>query len=235
MVDRLTSSSVVIAIDGYSSCGKSTLAKQLADKLGYIYIDSGAMYRAVTLYFLDNNIDVKDHQAVQNALDNITITFSNINQLNTTFLNDIDVEEKIRSLAVSQFVSEVSVLSDVRKKLVALQRVLSGQQSVVMDGRDIGTVVFPNADIKLFLTANYEVRAKRRYEELKAKQHQDINFEEILENLKHRDAIDTSRADSPLRKAHDAILIDNTHLTIEGQFELAMQYIQDKLQTKNSI
>ena len=235
MVVRLTSCPVVIAIDGYSSCGKSTLAKQLADKLGYIYIDSGAMYRAVTLYFLDNNIDVKDHQAVQNALDNITITFSNINQLNTTFLNDIDVEEKIRSLAVSQFVSEVSALSDVRKKLVALQRVLSGQQSVVMDGRDIGTVVFPNADIKLFLTANYEVRAKRRYEELKAKRGQDINFEEILENLKHRDAIDTSRTDSPLRKANDAILIDNTHLTIEGQFELAMQYIQDKLQTKNSI
>lgn len=229
MVGRLTSGSVVIAIDGYSSCGKSTLAKQLANKLDYIYIDSGAMYRAVTLYFLDNNIDIQDHQAVKDALDKITITFSNINQVNTTFLNDINVEEKIRSLAVSQFVSEVSVLSDVRKKLVALQRVLSGQQSVVMDGRDIGTVVFPDADIKFFLTADKEVRAKRRYEELKAKQNENINFEDILENLKHRDAIDTSRADSPLRKADDAILIDNTHLTIKGQFELAMQYIQDKL------
>ena len=235
MIDRLTSGSVVIAIDGHSSCGKSTLAKQLANNLNYIYIDSGAMYRAVTLYFLDHNVDIQDHQAVQDALDNITITFSNINQTNTTFLNYVDVEEKIRSLAVSQFVSEVSVLSEVRKKLVALQRVLSGQQSVVMDGRDIGTVVFPNADIKLFLTANYEVRAKRRYEELKAKQHENINFDDILENLKHRDDIDTSRADSPLRKADDAILIDNTHLTIEGQFELAMKYIQDKLQTRKLI
>ncbi len=216
---------IVIAIDGYSSCGKSTLAKQLAKHLDIMYIDSGAMYRAVTLYFQQQDIDINDVHDVEVALENIHIAFKYIDDLNTTFLNGIDVEYEIRSLAVSQFVSEVAAIPTVRKKMVALQRDLAGKQSVVMDGRDIGTVVFPNADAKFFLTADPEVRAQRRYEELKAKNEENISLEDVLINLRHRDEIDTTRSDSPLRKADDAILIDNTHLSKTQQFDLALSYI----------
>ncbi len=219
----------IIAIDGYSSCGKSTLARQLANHLKFIYIDSGAMYRAVTLYFLEKGVDINDASAVSDALGQIRISFDNSKGNNLTLLNGVHVEDKIRSLDVSKSVSEVAAISAVRKKMVALQRVMAREHSVIMDGRDIGTVVFPDANIKLFLTADDMVRAQRRYDELKSKaNHDKISLEEVLANIKHRDEIDTSRADSPLVMAADAILIDNTHLTVDGQFELALSYILKK-------
>ncbi len=216
---------MVIAIDGYSSCGKSTLAKQLAKTLGFVFVDTGAMYRAVTLYFLVQKVNITNIADIQSALDAIYIHFENINGENTTFLNDENVELKIRSIDVSQFVSEVSAISAVRTKLVDLQRKMANQTGLVMDGRDIGTVVFPNADVKLFITADPQIRAERRYREATSKG-QNVSLQEIMDNLKHRDHIDTNRADSPLRQADDAILIDNSHLTIDQQFELALTIIQ---------
>ena len=221
----MSSGIIIIAVDGYSSCGKSTLAKQLAKHLDIMYIDTGAMYRAVTLYFLQHSTILNDGKEVEATLGNIHIEFKYMDDVNTTFLNGADVESEIRSLAVSQFVSEVAAIPAVRKKMVALQRDLAGKQSVVMDGRDIGTVVFPDADVKFFLTADLNVRAQRRYDELKAKNGEHISLEEILANLRHRDEKDTSRSDSPLRKADDAILIDNTHLGKTQQFDLALSYI----------
>lgn len=217
---------IIIAIDGYSSCGKSTLAKQIAKELHYVFVDSGAMYRAVTLYFLENHVDIEDDNAIQQALDHVNITFMNINGNNTTFLNGRNVETDIRSLKVSQLVSEVSAISIVRKKMVALQRKMSDVQGLVMDGRDIGSVVFPDAHIKFFITADPIVRAQRRFNELLAK-NQKSDLHEVISNLEHRDKIDTEREDSPLKKADDAILLDNTHYDIEQQFEVAMQYIRE--------
>lgn len=225
-MDLKSKEPLIIAIDGYSSCGKSTLAKQIAKELHYVFVDSGAMYRAVTLYFLKNNIDMEDDKAVLEALDHITVTFRNIDGNNTTFLNGRNVETDIRSLKVSQLVSEVSAISAVRKKMVALQRQMSGSQGLVMDGRDIGTVVFPDAHIKFFITADPIVRAQRRFNELLAK-NQKSDLHEVISNLEHRDKIDTEREDSPLKKADDAILLDNTHFNIEQQFEVAMQFIRD--------
>ena len=193
---------------------------------GVIFVDSGAMYRAATLYFLENNIDMEDDKAVFEALDHITVTFRNIDGNNTTFLNGRNVETDIRSLKVSQLVSEVSAISAVRKKMVALQRQMSGSHGLVMDGRDIGTVVFPEAHIKFFITADPIVRAQRRFNELLAK-NQKSDLHEVISNLEHRDKIDTEREDSPLQKADDAILLDNTHFNIEQQFEVAMQFIRD--------
>ncbi len=222
------SKNTVIAIDGYSSCGKSTLAKQLAKYLHYIFIDTGAMYRAVTLYFLQHKIDISDLYQVNQALDQINITFQNIDGYNTTFLNGKNVEYDIRSLDVSGKVSEVSAISEVRKKLVALQRKMSEAENVVMDGRDIGTVVFPQATVKFFITADPIVRAQRRYNEMLSKnQHADLH--EVISNLQHRDGIDTTRVDSPLKKADDAYLIDNTELTIDEQFEEALRIIRQRL------
>jgi CMP/dCMP kinase len=221
---------MIIAIDGYSSCGKSTLAKQLAKALGYVFVDTGAMYRAVTLFFLQNKVDIKNPSEVINALDKIHIHFENLKGENTTFLNCINVETKIRSIEVSGFVSEVAALSPVRTKMVDLQRNMSGNHGLVMDGRDIGTVVFPQADIKFFITADPGVRAERRYKELTAKG-QISTKEEILKNLQHRDHIDTTRDDSPLRQADDAILIDNSLLSIDQQFELALHMIKTKQQS----
>lgn len=215
---------LIIAIDGYSSCGKSTLAKQVAKALDYAYVDTGAMYRAVTLYFLDHNIDLTSEEQVIGALKQIDIKFLNVNSQNTTFLNGRDVEEEIRSLRVSQMVSEVSAISSVRKKLVELQRTMEGNSGLVMDGRDIGTVVFPNADIKIFVVADPIIRAQRRYQELLQKNHK-ADIHEVLSNLAHRDVIDTTRADSPLRKADDAILLDNSNFTIEEQFEFVMDLV----------
>lgn len=217
---------MIIAIDGYSSCGKSTLAKQLAKALDYAFVDTGAMYRAVTLYFLENKVNISVSSEVIEALDKIQIHFENLNGENTTFLNHENVETKIRSIAVSNFVSEVAALTPVRKKMVDLQRTMSGSSGLVMDGRDIGTVVFPFADVKFFITADPLIRAQRRYNELTSKG-QRITIAEIIENLKHRDHIDTTRQDSPLRQADDAILIDNSELTIEQQFELALNMIRE--------
>ncbi len=224
----------IIAIDGFSSCGKSTLARQLAKHLKYIYIDTGAMYRAVTHYFIKHDINIKDSEAVAKALEEIKITFKEKDGRNLTYLNGEDVEAVIRGFEVSQSVSEVAALPEVRKKMVAQQRQLSHKHCVVMDGRDIGTVVFPNAEIKFFLTADENVRAQRRYDELKAKNTDtNITIDEVLSNLQHRDHIDTTRADSPLRKAHDAILIDNTSLSKAEQFELALKYIRKILPGKD--
>lgn len=220
---------IVIAIDGVSSCGKSTLAKQLAGALGYIYVDTGAMYRAVTLYMLEKQIDISNHELVKNALEHINIMFQQINGYNTCFLNGKNVEDEIRSLRVSEFVSEVSAIPVVREKLVAIQQEMANQQDLIMDGRDIGTVVFPDAKVKLFITADPKIRAQRRFLELQ-KKNIPSDIEEIEENLRKRDYIDSTRDHSPLRQAEDAILIDNSFINVQEQFEKALKIIQKKIQ-----
>lgn len=217
-----------VAIDGYSSCGKSTLAKQLAKKLHFVFIDSGAMYRAVTLYFLSHAINPEDAAQVKAALDRIEIKFQNINGTNVTFLNGENVEEEIRSLKVSNMVSEVAAISAVRQRMVALQRQMVSQKGLIMDGRDIGTVVFPDADIKFFVTADPIVRAQRRFNEMLSK-NQHANLEDVISNLEHRDKIDSERQDSPLRIAPDAIVVDNTHLNMDEQFNLVLNYILNRM------
>ena len=213
---------IIIAIDGYSSCGKSTLAKALATALQYTYIDSGAMYRAVTLYFLQRNIKVENMEEVTTALKEIEIRFDHNNH---TLLNGENVEELIRQMHVSNYVSEVAAVTEVRRALVAQQQAMGIHKGIVMDGRDIGTVVFPDAALKLFLTASLEVRAERRYMELLSKG-QNTDLEAVKANLQHRDHIDSNRADSPLMQATDAIVIDNTNISREEQFELAMNLAQ---------
>lgn len=220
----------IIAIDGYSSCGKSTFAKSIAKELKYVYIDSGAMYRAVTLYCINNNL-VKngnvDYKGIIASLDNIVISFSRneISGLSETCLNGEIVETQIRTLEVSQYVSQISTISEVRRKMVRLQREMSKNKGVVMDGRDIGTVVFPDADIKIFMTADTFIRAKRRYKELIEK-NIPANFEEVEKNIRERDYIDENREDSPLKKADDAILLDNSHMTVEEQMKWFKKLIQ---------
>lgn len=219
--DELNMKKITIAIDGFSSCGKSTMAKDLAREVGYIYIDSGAMYRAVTLYSIENGIfngDVIDTEKLKKEIKNIRISF----QLNKetgrpdTYLNGVNVENKIRSMEVSSKVSPISTLDFVREEMVAQQQAMGKEKGIVMDGRDIGTTVFPDAELKIFVTATPEIRAQRRYDELKAKG-QEASFDEILENVKQRDYIDQNREVSPLRKAEDALLLDNTDLSIEEQ------------------
>lgn len=220
---------ITIAIDGYSSCGKSTMAKDLAREIGYIYIDSGAMYRAVTLFCLENHLFTEegiDIEALEKRMSEINISF----QLNpetqrpVTYLNGDNVEERIRTMEVSSHVSPVAALGFVREAMVRLQQEMGKAKGIVMDGRDIGTVVFPDAELKIFVTASAEIRAQRRYDELTAKG-QEVSFEEILKNVKERDYIDQNRAVSPLRQAEDAILLDNSHLTIEEQKQwLAEQF-----------
>lgn len=220
---------ITIAIDGFSSCGKSTMAKDLAKEIGYIYIDSGAMYRAVTLYSIRQGIfkpEGIDTEALRTQISQIHITF----RLNTethrpeTFLNGENVEKEIRTMEVSAKVSPISAIGFVREALVAQQQEMGKAKGIVMDGRDIGTTVFPDAELKIFVTASPEIRAQRRYDELKEKG-QETNFDEILANVKERDYIDQNRAVSPLRKADDAILLDNSHLTIAQQKEwLAEQF-----------
>ncbi len=223
---------IKIAVDGFSSCGKSTLAKDLASELGFIYIDSGAMYRAVTLYairkgfFVDQNLNSVE---LINSLNQVNIDFTTDENSNLiTLLNEENVEAEIRSLSVSSKVSIISSVPEVRKKMVELQRQMSAKKSVVMDGRDIGTVVFPDADIKFFVTADIETRAKRRFLELLEKG-QNPDFEEVKKNIFDRDFLDQNRSDSPLIKAPDAILIDNTNLNRTGQLELALSYIKKTL------
>jgi cytidylate kinase len=224
---------ITIAVDGFAACGKSTLAKALAKELGYIYIDSGAMYRAVTLYFLDNSIDIEDDLSVASALEQIRITFRNIDGNNHTFLNEKDVENEIRAMRVSDFVSPVSTISSVRRFLVACQKEMGKQKGIVMDGRDIGTVVFPDAELKLFMTASPEVRTKRRLLELESKGINDYSFEQVQKNLSERDRIDSTRNDSPLRKADDAIVIDNSALSTAEQLMLALTLANEIIEKKN--
>ena len=211
---------ITIAIDGFSSCGKSTMAKDLAREVGYIYIDSGAMYRAVTLYSIENGIfngDVIDTEKLKEA---IRITFRPNPETGRpdTYLNGVNVENKIRTMGVSSKVSPISALDFVREAMVAQQQAMGKEKGIVMDGRDIGTTVFPDAELKIFVTATPEIRAQRRFDELKAKG-QEGSFEEILENVKQRDYIDQHREVSPLRKADDALLLDNSNLSIEQQKE----------------
>lgn len=213
---------ITIAIDGFSSTGKSTLAKQLATHLGYIYVDSGAMYRAVTLYAMENKYIGKDFFDSKKLIDNLDkinmdLEFNPDLGFSEMYLNGINVESKIRSIEVSNFVSLVAEISEVRQKLVAQQQNLGRGKGVVMDGRDIGTVVFPDAELKIFMTASPETRAQRRYDELKQKGN-DVSFEAVLQNVQQRDYIDTHRNDSPLVMAKDAIEIDNSHLNREQQF-----------------
>ena len=212
---------ITIAIDGYSSCGKSTMAKDLAREVGYIYIDSGAMYRAVTLYCLENQLFTEegiDTTKLEAALPDIHISF----QLNPdtqrpmTFLNGENVEDRIRTMEVSSHVSPVATLPFVREALVKQQQDMGKEKGIVMDGRDIGTAVFPEAELKIFVVASAEIRAQRRYDELKAKG-QEASYDEILANVKERDYIDQNREVSPLRQADDAILLDNSNLTIGEQ------------------
>ena len=212
---------ITIAIDGHSSCGKSTMAKDLAKEIGYIYIDTGAMYRAVTLFAMQNGMITDagiDEDALHNRMADILITF----QLNEetgrpdTYLNGVCVEREIRTMEVSKYVSPIATLGFVREAMVELQRLMGEAKGVIMDGRDIGTVVFPNAELKIFVTASADVRAKRRFDELTAKG-ETCNFDEILANVVERDRIDSTRAISPLRKADDAIVLDNSNMTIPEQ------------------
>lgn len=212
---------IIIAIDGFSSCGKSTMAKDLAREIGYIYIDSGAMYRAVTLYCIENGLlhDGRiDADKLRHEIDNIHISFrpNAATGRPDTYLNGVNVEERIRTMEVSSLVSPVAALGFVREAMVKQQQEMGQAKGIVMDGRDIGTTVFPHAELKIFVTASPEIRAQRRYDELKAKG-QAVDFDEILANVKQRDYIDQHRDVSPLRKADDALLLDNSHLTIEQQ------------------
>ncbi|MEZ4950454.1 MAG: (d)CMP kinase [Saprospiraceae bacterium] len=219
---------ITIAIDGFSSCGKSTLARDLAKELGYAYVDSGAMYRAVTLYFLDQDIDFENKDAVEKALDVIDIKFRHTENGNRTILNGKDVEEEIRTMRVSKNVSPVAAISSVRKAMVAQQQQMGDHKGIVMDGRDIGTVVFPEAELKIFLTASQEVRTQRRFDELKGKGW-DTSMDEVKKNLSERDRIDSTREDSPLTQAEDAIVVDNSFLTPDEQLNLVMRYAITKL------
>jgi CMP/dCMP kinase len=228
---------IIIAVDGYSSCGKSTIARSLAARLGYMYIDSGAMYRAVALYFLRNNVpfkqDNRDMSAIQNALEKIRIEFREAaGGVRDTFLNGERVEDEIRQMFVANHVSKVSTIPEVRRFLVKQQQEMGRNRGVVMDGRDIGTVVFPDAELKLFITADPKIRAQRRLTELLAKGGT-ATFEEVYKNLTERDHIDSTRADSPLRQAEDAMVIDNSHLGIEQQLDMAMDMVQQRLRSGN--
>lgn len=214
---------IVIAIDGFSSCGKSTFAKAIAAKLGYIFIDTGAMYRAVTLYALEQGAIVEgvvDQERVEQLLGEVEISFRFNSERGASdiYVNGVYAEDRIRGIEVSNCVSKVSSIGAVREKLVAMQQQMGSERGVVMDGRDIGTVVFPDAELKIFMTAEPRVRAERRYAELKAKG-DDVCFEEILENVISRDKADSTRAISPLRKADDAIVLDNSYMTVEQQME----------------
>lgn len=219
-----------IAIDGYSSCGKGTLAKEMAKHLNYVFIDSGAMYRAVTLYLIQNEIDLDNELAVESVLNQIHLDFQYVeeNQRYEIFLNGLNVESKIRGLEVASKVSLVAKISSVRKKLVSLQQEIGKQKGVVMDGRDIGTVVFPDAELKIFMTASNEVRAQRRYDEM-IKAGQTVSLADVADNLIQRDQIDSRRSDSPLTYSDAYKLLDNTSLNRKEQFELAMSWVNELL------
>jgi cytidylate kinase len=221
---------IIITLDGYSSCGKSTLAKQMAAHLNYVSIDSGAMYRAITLYFIRHRIDVTNSDAVIEALTHIHLAFILNEQTGRAdmYLNNENVEEEIRGLEVSNNVSQVAALEPVRIFSLAQQQLMGTQKGIVMDGRDIGTAVFPEAELKIFVTASPEVRVERRYQELAAKDPA-ITKAEIKANLEMRDHIDSTREFSPLKQAHDALVLDNSNLTREAQLELALSWAQERI------
>ena len=220
---------IIITIDGWSSCGKSTLAKQLARALGYVYVDSGAMYRAITLYFLRNHIDWTDDAKVNEALSDIALEFvyNPTTETSEIYLNGENVEYVIRDLVIAEKVSEVAAIKAVRKYAVAQQHQMGTRSGIVMDGRDIGTVVFPNAELKIFMTADNAVRVERRFRELFAK-NPAVTIEEVKNNLEMRDYIDSNREVSPLRKADDAVILDNTNLSPEEQFKKAMRWAHER-------
>jgi cytidylate kinase len=217
---------IIVAIDGFSSTGKSTLAKQLAKRLGYTYIDSGAMYRAITLYFLRHEIALTDKTQISNAIEKITLHFEN----NEICLNEENVEKEIRSMEISNLVSEVSALEAVRTFAVAQQQKIGKKKGLVMDGRDIGTTVFPHAELKIYLHANEKTRTQRRFDEMKVKNSL-ITLDEVRDNLKHRDLIDSTREISPLKKAADAIVLDNSELTMEEQLEISYKWVMERKQS----
>ena len=221
---------IIITLDGYSSCGKSTLARQLANKLNYVFIDSGAMYRAITLYFLRNHINWEDLAAVKEALTEISLSFqyNEHTGISDMYLNDENVEALIRDMLVSEHVSAVSALKDVREFAVAQQQEMGVKKGIVMDGRDIGTAVFPQAELKIFVTADPAVRVERRFKELYAK-NPNITIEEVRNNLEMRDYIDSNREFSPLRKADDAVILDNSNLTREEQLRIALDWAHEKI------
>ncbi len=226
---------ITIAIDGYSSTGKSTLAKQLAKHFGYVYVDSGAMYRAVAYFAMQNgciNSEIFDKESLIQGLPLIKLEFHFNADLGFAemYLNGINVENEIRSIEVSNFVSKIAEVSEVRAKLVEQQQAMSKGNGIVMDGRDIGTVVFPKAELKIFMTASPETRAQRRFDELQSKG-QNVSYEDVLKNVQERDYIDTHRDDSPLVIADDAIEIDNSYLTREEQFEVVLALVADVTKT----
>lgn len=219
------SKNIVVAIDGYSSCGKSTLAKALAKKLHFVYIDSGAMYRAVTLYLLRNNIDINDAQKVEHALSDIHLNFHSRDYQTHILLNDEEVSDEIRQMEVSENVSAVSAIKAVRKEMVKQQQRMGKSKNIVMDGRDIATAVFPDAQVKIFMTADPKIRAERRYKEL-INSGVTVTLEEVFENLAHRDYADTTRKESPLVRAKDAIVLDNTDMNQEEQLSFALEQVR---------
>lgn len=222
-----------IAIDGYSSCGKSTIAKQLAKHLSYVFIDTGAMYRAVALYSLQKDFYIEgklDAKTLIKNLEHINISFvyNASRSASDATLNGVNVESEIRTMEVSNRVSEVAAIKEVRKKLVSLQQKMGEKKGIVMDGRDIGTVVFPNAELKIFMTASKQVRTQRRFDEL-TKKGDNISLEEVRKNLEHRDHIDTTRKEDPLKQADDALILDNSNLSMEDQFKLVLSWVNERL------
>ena len=227
---------IVIAIDGYSACGKSTTAKAVASKLGYAYIDTGAMYRAATLYFHEHYINLTDPKAVAQALEQIHISFifnSKIDK-SETYLNGLNVEDEIRKMYISENVSEVSALAEVRKYMVGLQKKMGKKRGVVMDGRDIGTEVFPDAELKIFMVADMSIRAHRRQLELLERK-QIVPLNEIIDNIQKRDILDTTRKEGPLRKAEDAFILDSTYITIEEQVDFIINLAVGKMIDANRL
>lgn len=225
----MSANKIIVAIDGFSSCGKSTLAKQLAARIGYNYIDSGAMYRAITLYFLRNGINYNDHGEVLSALADIHISFVLNEQSRTSdiYLNDEDVSLPIRDMLVADKVSQVAAIKEVRSFAVAQQKKLGRKKGIVMDGRDIGSVVFPDAELKIFMTADPAVRVMRRFKEMYAT-NPHISIEEVRHNLELRDYIDSTREESPLRQASDAILLDNSSMTREEQLDKVIGWVKER-------
>lgn len=224
---------IIIAVDGFSGCGKSTTAKSVASALGYSYIDSGAMYRAVTLYFDQNYINHTDTKKILKALDNIHITFEFNSKIggSETFLNGLNVEEEIRTMYISERVSAVSAIPEVRHAMVYLQQKLGKKGGIVMDGRDIGTTVFPKAELKIFVVADMMIRAKRRQDEL-ADKGDLVTLDDVIRNLSERDRIDSTRAESPLRRADDAKDLDTSYLTIDEQVDIVMHLATSKMVEK---
>lgn len=226
---------IIIAIDGFSACGKSTTAKAVAKHLGYVYIDSGAMYRAVTLYFHEHYVSISNDKEVLDGLEHIKIKFffNEKTGLNEIYLNGLNVEEEIRKMYISEKVSEVSAVPEVRRAMVALQQKLGKKRGVVMDGRDIGTHVFPDAELKFFMTADMVIRAQRRQKEF-AEKDQHVDLEDIIENIKKRDHIDTTRTENPLIKAPDAVELDTTFMTIDEQIDFVMNCAMSKIVEKQN-